>query len=493
MPYDLVSDSMFISVYLINARSLVNKIDLLRYYLCEYRPAIVCITESWAHAGLSDSFFFIKDYFFYRCDRTKGAGGGVAIYVSKTLSSLFVSSLDDEKATIVTCLVSSQTGENLNISCVYIPPGYTLTDSLAMSYLNDVVNRNDELQFFCGDFNRPDIDWSILQGSSSALPLLDWCMDNFLSQKVLTPTRPISNTVLDLVFTTDDSRVCGLSVNECFGTSDHAIVSFSIPLWYKACHKSGSSEFIFSKANWKHFQRCLHDCSWPSLVNNNCVNLIWEQYLSNIKSAARRAIPAREKKSWTPPNASKVRSILRKHRRLSRQYTDSPTVFNRSLLNYSLSVLNSAVKQTVLRHEHYVCSEILTNSNCKPFWSYIRSRLKTQTQFSAIVDENGVSISQDRDIANSFNRYFASNFNQLTDFRPQPTSNTVTHTLETVRFTPEDTFKVIQGLSSSKSTDADGVCYLLLKNGGFFLSSKLSAFLPCFSLGVRSLTPGEGL
>lgn len=46
-----------IAVYLINARSLVNKMDLLRCYLCDFRPAIVCITESWAH---SDPFSLSK-------------------------------------------------------------------------------------------------------------------------------------------------------------------------------------------------------------------------------------------------------------------------------------------------------------------------------------------------------------------------------------------------------------------------------------------------
>ena len=96
-----------IAVYLINARSLVNKMDLLRCYLCDFWPAIVCTPESWAHSDQPDSFFFVKGYVFYRCDRSEGTGGGVIIYVSNSLSSIFLSNFDDGKAGVVTCLVSS--------------------------------------------------------------------------------------------------------------------------------------------------------------------------------------------------------------------------------------------------------------------------------------------------------------------------------------------------------------------------------------------------
>ena len=82
-----------------------------------------------------------------------------------------------------------------------------------------------------------------------------------------------------------------------------------------------------------------------TLVNPNSVDInhIWERYLENILSAARRAIPMKRKKTWTPVS-SKLRSALRKHRR--RMYTNSPTAFNRSLLNYSFAVINSVTRHT---------------------------------------------------------------------------------------------------------------------------------------------------
>ena len=284
-----------IVVYLINARSLVNKMDLLRCYLNDFRPAIVCITETWAHNDLPDSFFFVEDYVFYRCDRSKGTGGGVIIYVSNSLSSTFVGKFDDGKASVATCLVSSYDGESLYISCIYIPPGYSLDNCLVIKHLYDVASYNNDFQIFCGDFNRPDIDWNIFKGFSSATSILDWCMDNYLTQKVLIPTRPQSNSVLDLVFTTDEARVICLSVNECFGNSDHAIVSFSVNFIPTHRRVSRLSEFQFSKGNWKYFQKCLYNSSWPSVANDSDVNGLWGQFLHNILRAARHAIPMKPK------------------------------------------------------------------------------------------------------------------------------------------------------------------------------------------------------
>ena len=149
------------------------------------------------------------------------------------------------------------------------------------------------------------------------------------------------------------------------------------------------------------------------------------------------------------------------------------------MLHYSSAALDLAIKQSILRHEHSVCSQIFSDSNCKPFWSYVRSRLKTNTQISAIVDDTGASITQDRDIANCFNRYFASNFNLPTEYvcdSEQLLGGNSQNTLECVTFTADEIFQVIQKLPSSTSVDANGICYLLLKHGGFFLSTKLAAF-----------------
>lgn len=53
-------------------------------------------------------------------------------------------------------------------------------------------------------------------------------MNNFLSHNISYPTRPQSQNILDLVFT-DVATTIEVCVHECFGSSDHAIITFDVP------------------------------------------------------------------------------------------------------------------------------------------------------------------------------------------------------------------------------------------------------------------------
>ena len=398
-----------------------------------------------------------------------------------------INSFSDNKTSVITCSVYSQNNQKLCVSCVYIPPTYSLSGSPIISYLYDVIDSTFESQIICGDFNCPGVNWIANDGPTSSLPLLDWCMDNFFTQKVLKSTRPQSNSLLDLVFFSITTRVSDVSINECFGSSDHSIVSFSVAFSCNPRYRPTCGAYVFSKANWKLFQKCLIDSSWPSLLNDSeNINDIWRQYMENILHAVRRAIPFRRKEIWKPHNSSRVRTALRYHRRFFRQYSDSPTVFNWLRMNHSCSLLTSATKKPIYNHERNICNQIVSFSNSKPFWSYTKSRLKMSSHFSTICDESGECFTDDKDIADCFNNFFASNFNPRTDFASFRSDSAGTNTLHCVSFTADETFKIIKNLPASQSTDGDGLCYLFIKRGGYFLASKLSAFFT-FSLARCSI------
>ncbi len=69
---------------LINARSLLPKIDELAVLLDGNPMDLVAITESWLHKDIDDSLISISDYNIYRNDRTGSRGGGVCVYSLKT-------------------------------------------------------------------------------------------------------------------------------------------------------------------------------------------------------------------------------------------------------------------------------------------------------------------------------------------------------------------------------------------------------------------------
>ena len=70
------------SVLSLNARSIVNKLDLFHATVIEMKPDIVGVTETWATDSILDSELDLEGYQKFRCDRQTGnRGGGVLIYV----------------------------------------------------------------------------------------------------------------------------------------------------------------------------------------------------------------------------------------------------------------------------------------------------------------------------------------------------------------------------------------------------------------------------
>ena len=68
----------------LNIRSLLPKIDLLRAWVQQYKPAVVTLSETWLTNKISNNEIQLADYVLYRVDR--GArGGGVSTYVSSNL------------------------------------------------------------------------------------------------------------------------------------------------------------------------------------------------------------------------------------------------------------------------------------------------------------------------------------------------------------------------------------------------------------------------
>ena len=56
-------------------------------------PAVICITESWLCADISDDDIYVPDYVIFRRDRNRH-GGGVVVYVFNTLYGQVVYSDD---------------------------------------------------------------------------------------------------------------------------------------------------------------------------------------------------------------------------------------------------------------------------------------------------------------------------------------------------------------------------------------------------------------
>ena len=147
-----------------NARSILSKLHIFTFVLqsCEYD--IIFITESWLTAAIPDSFLLSNSpYVILRKDRPLGHYG-VIVFIKNNLQIVPVNLLLEFQS--VECLIFELLfSRNIvyRFICIYNPPSCanSLTDTgILCSLLNHYTSTTNPV-FCVGDFNYPNIDWSV--------------------------------------------------------------------------------------------------------------------------------------------------------------------------------------------------------------------------------------------------------------------------------------------------------------------------------------------
>ncbi len=117
-----------LTVFLLNACSLLNKFDEVITLSVSHKPHIIAITKSWLHDKISDPEIEIRDYRLFRKDR-KGRGSGALLFIRWSLrpKQIIQLKLDGTPFTDVFVLRPSIATSNAtpNILCVYRSPRST--------------------------------------------------------------------------------------------------------------------------------------------------------------------------------------------------------------------------------------------------------------------------------------------------------------------------------------------------------------------------------
>ena len=215
-----------------NVRSISNKflnfdIEIIE----EYKPDLVAITETWLRKNEHPSSLFscAHDYFVYRSDREEGMGGGVALLVSKNYKCQEVSSAAVDGGELIWILLekgSKKSNEKLLVCCFYRS---NVSKLAPMQKLFEDIQTFEQLNIpmlLLGDFNMPDIDWSIpfspgLHGQDELLNVL---VQHGFTQYVDMPTRGLNT--LDLVLCNTQGKIHELKTHNPLASSDHNVISF---------------------------------------------------------------------------------------------------------------------------------------------------------------------------------------------------------------------------------------------------------------------------
>ena len=119
--------------------------------------------------------------------------------------------------------------DNLLVGCLYQSSSSDIT-----AFLCDLLKSLSGYShiLICGDFNYPDINWSLSSCSNHNSELfLNTVQDLFFFQHVSKPTRYRSDStphILDLIFTNEESMVNDVKYLPSLGSSDHICLQFEL-------------------------------------------------------------------------------------------------------------------------------------------------------------------------------------------------------------------------------------------------------------------------
>ena len=192
-----------LTVIHLNTRSLLRHFDELQYFVSVNCPEILCLSETWLDPSINDSEVYLRGYSLFRQDRNR-SGGGVACYISDTLSSTLIScgttnaGLEFLWVGVDGTLLPSQ----LLVGCFYRPP------SSPVQSVHDICSTIDNIlissKYFiaCGDFN---VDFSDSNNHLSKI-LHDFVHSRLVSQPICHPTRvsESTNSILNLFLISPD-------------------------------------------------------------------------------------------------------------------------------------------------------------------------------------------------------------------------------------------------------------------------------------------------
>ena len=245
----------------LNCRSILNKIDEIRYMYAGV-DILIC-TETWLHDAIPNHLVEMPCMDLYRLDRDKGRhdasvktrGGGVACYINKDLklnvsiNSEYSHICGDIEILTLNCVYLF--GKLFHIMVVYRPPtgSYLQLFEKLTDYIESGLLTNNDL-YICGDFN---IDY-LRRNDAKTKALISFLRTFGLKQHIQAATRltGFSKTCIDFIISNiTDSRVHEAGVL-CEVLSDH------YPVYLCVKKKRNHHEYCKIRGRtYKHYDKLL--------------------------------------------------------------------------------------------------------------------------------------------------------------------------------------------------------------------------------------------
>jgi len=237
------------------------------------------------------------------------------------------------------------------------------------------------------------------------------------------------------------------------GKSDHLVLTFEF-MCYIELKERTDTKFNYNKGNYDAIRADLSNID----INNVGVQMSWRLLAEKLSNSIEKNIPKCAVKAERHQNPyidrDTARAIKAKRTKwLKYKYCKNHLTYE----NYkkARNVVGDHLKRCKYTYEKNIAEQSKNNPK------YVRSKSKTKSGINSM-EINGEKTTNDRDIAEEFNRHFISVFTIENDQIPEPTEQ-VKDVITNVIINEEVTMKYLQEINPDKSQGPDNIHPRLIK------------------------------
>ena len=378
---------MALKIAHINVRSLRKKVEQLKVVVKKYSIDILCISESWLQDTITDGDVAIEDFSIVRRDRrnrTRGGGGGVAIYVKNGIMYSRRNDIITDPDLESVWLEVKTSCQPILVCCMYRAPGSL---SIVYDHIIDTfenASKKDEHMVILGDLNH---DYLSNQGEpNNKIVIIESLFG--MKQLIEEPTRITtkSSTLLDIILTNRPNKHDSSGVQKVT-MSDHYMTWTSISVILdRVAHK----QIRFRNYKCTVKEKCLDDCRNTfanfnhtrsvQMKNEGNVEEIWQIWSQKFLEMSDRHAPFKIQRVKERKNQWITQNIIRKmtdrdkkhHQAISCKHVEQCTALWNQYRRLRNGITNE-IRQLKRQHYHKVIH--MHAKNPKEMWKAINTVL----------------------------------------------------------------------------------------------------------------------
>ena len=422
-----LSKSRF-SILSLNIRSLNKNIENLKSMLSElgHEFKIICLTESWCKdEDTKVSKFEIDGYKSIHQPRINGLGGGICVFVHKSLNvkqrkDLNVNCTDCESLSVE---IINDKIKNSIVTTMYRPPESNLKQfkKLFKTHISKCCNKN---LYVTGDFNINLLNCEI---DSNVTQFLNTLFQHNVIPLINKPTRitRTSETLIDNILTNNfhcskiQSGVIKTDISDHFPIfmTEHIQVSESNEqpktIFQRNINEKSISEFrnlLQNNTDWEIIKKCEDANSAYNLF----IRFFSTHYNKEFPKIQKQIKSKTLQSTWMTQGL--LKSSKRKQRLYERFLKHKSFENEKEYKKYKKCFENTKKKSKI---NHYSNLLKTNTGNAKKTWDIIKEvtgKKKIKESFpNRIVNEKGTEVHEMKDIAEQFNEFYVTIGKNLAD------------------------------------------------------------------------------